>query len=318
MVPFLLSFVLCLALVGILIPVLRRAQFMDVPNHRSSHSASVPRGGGFSVILTLALMLLVFGRDGDGWGVVLAAMLVMTGVGLVDDLRSLGSGIRLTLQLAAGVALAVWAVHAGVSLWWAPALVIGVAGYINAFNFMDGVNGISGLTGAVVGGWWWAVGAAHDLGLVTVLGAALLGASLGFLPWNAPRAKVFLGDVGSYGIGLVVVALSVVAWVGGVDRWMAAAPLVVYCADTGWVLLKRVRGGRSLTEAHREHAYQRLTDAGWPHLASAGFCAAAGAAVCAASLLAEESLGLAVALGAAAVAAYLAAPSVLVRKRVQA
>ncbi|MGN0064107.1 MAG: glycosyltransferase family 4 protein [Nocardioides sp.] len=314
MLPFVVSLVTCLVLTGLLVPVLRRAQFMDVPNHRSSHSRPVPRGGGLAVVLTLVVALLVFGREGDAWPVVLGAMLVMAGVGLADDLWSLGSGVRLALQIAAGVALAAWAVHSGVSLWWAPVLVVGVAGYINAFNFMDGVNGISGLTAGVVGAWWWVVGAREELGLVTVLGAALLGASLGFLPWNAPRARVFLGDVGSYGIGLVVVALSVVAWVGGVGPLAAAAPLVVYCADTGWVLVKRARGGRSLTEAHREHVYQRLTDHGWPHLASAAFCALAVAAVCAASLLSDGSQLLAVAAGLVAVAVYLVAPAVVVRK----
>ena len=316
MVPFLASFVVCLTLTGLLIPALRRAQFMDVPNHRSSHTAPVPRGGGVAVVLTLNAVVLGFGRQGDAWMMVLVAMLVMAGVGLADDLWSLGSTVRLLLQLAAGVALAAWAVWAGVSLWWAPVLVVVVAGYINAFNFMDGVNGISGLTIAVVGGWWWLVGTASDLTFVPVVGAALLGASLGFLPWNAPKAKVFLGDVGSYGIGLVVVALSVVAWVGGVDVWMAVAPLTVYCVDTGWVLLKRWRGGRSLTEAHREHVYQRLTDGGWPHLASAAFCAATGAAVCAASMLADSQPLLALAVAGLALTVYLGAPSVLARKEV--
>lgn len=314
MLPFLTSLVACLALTGLLVPVLRRAQFMDVPNHRSSHSAPVPRGGGLAVVLVLAAAVVAFGRGGDAWLVVLAAVLVMAGVGLADDLWTLGSTVRLVLQVAAGVALAAWAVGHGVSVWWVPVLVVGVAGYVNAFNFMDGVNGISALTGAVVGGWWWLVGARSDLEFVTVLGAALLGASLGFLPWNAPRARVFLGDVGSYGIGTAVVALSVVAWVGGVDRWMAAAPLLVYCADTGWVLLKRARGGRSLTEAHREHVYQRLTDSGWPHLASAAFCALAGAAVCGASLLAGDRPALGLALAVLALAVYLGAPSVLARK----
>lgn len=314
MVPFLASLLVCLALTGLLVPVLRRAQFMDVPNHRSSHSTPVPRGGGLAVVLTLAAAVLAFGREGDAWRVVLVSMVAMAGVGLADDLWGLGSSVRLVLQVAAGVTLAFWSVWSGTSVWWVPLLVVLVAGFINAFNFMDGINGISALTSAVVGGWWWLVGTDLDLTFVSVLGAALLGSSLGFLPWNAPRAKVFLGDVGSYGIGLAVVAVSVVAWTEGVNPWMAIAPLVVYCADTGWVLVKRWRGGRSLTQAHREHVYQRLTDGGWSHLAAAGFCAIAGAAVCAASLLTASRPLLALACAVLVLAIYLVTPSLRARK----
>ena len=314
MLPFAVSLGAGLVLSGLLVPLLRRAQFMDVPNHRSSHDRPVPRGGGLAVVVALAATVLAFGREGGAWVVVVAAVVAMAGVGLADDLWSLGSAPRFVLQVVAGVALAVWAVQAGLSPWWAPVVVVVVAGYINAFNFMDGVNGISSLTAGVVGGWWWLVGVREDLGFVAVLGAALAGASLGFLPWNAPRAKVFLGDVGSYGLGMAVVALSVVAWVGGVHPLMAVAPLAVYGADTGWVLIKRWRGGRPLTEAHREHVYQRLTDLRWSHLASAVLCATVGALVCAASLLVvDQHWLLALVLGAGCVLAYLSLPALLTR-----
>ena len=115
---------------------------------------------------------------------------------------------------------------------------------------------------------------------LSILGLVLAGAAVGFLPWNAPRATVFLGDVGSYGIGGFIAGLSALAAVWGLPWWWAAAPLVVYGADTGWVLLKRARAGRPLTEAHREHAYQRLVDGGWPHVASSALCAGATAVVC--------------------------------------
>lgn len=297
---------------GALIPALWRAQLIDKPNHRSSHEMPIPRGGGIAVVLTIVLLSVVFVE----WDLQLATLLVATvwlaAVGLVDDRRSLSSGLRLASQGAVAVLLGVVFLAEGVTTWlWLPVLVVAVVGYVNAYNFMDGVNGISALTAIVVGGWWAWAGADQGEPSLEVLGLVLAGAGLGFLPWNAPHARIFLGDVGSYGIGVFIAGLSVWAVCSGLPWPWAVLPLLVYGADTGAALLKRFLGGRSLTEAHREHVYQRLVDSGWSHLTSAGVCAVAGAAGCIAAAWAGDRHELLALVFASVVAGgYLALGSV--------
>ena len=304
--PILLSLVLSTVLVGLLLPFLRRA-FMDVPNHRSSHARPVPRGGGLAVVAALIVVaVLTVGLDPDVVALLVATALLAC-VGFVDDVRSLPSSVRLLAQVVTATGLGVVLLAVGeVSWWWLPILVVGLAGFVNAFNFMDGVNGISGLTATAVGLWWAWAGDARGHTTLTTLGLILAGAAIGFLPWNAPRARVFLGDVGSYGIGIFIAGLSALAVADGLPWWWAIAPLVVYGADTGWVLVKRARSGKSLTEAHREHVYQRLVDAGWSHVGTASLCAGATVMVCAVTGMAGTAMAWwAVLIGAAVVVAYL-------------
>lgn len=311
MVAFSVAVVSALLLTGLVVPVLRRGQLLDVPNERSSHSVPVPRGGGLAVMAAVVLASAAAALTGSEvlWLPLLLAVALAV-VGLVDDRASLPGAVRLVLQLIAGVATAAWA--------WATAspdqalglfalvAVVAVAGYVNAFNFMDGINGISALTAVVAGAWWCWIGVDNDLDGLVTLGAVVAGAMLGFAPWNAPRARVFLGDVGSYGVGFLVVTGGVWAWANGVSALLCLAPLVVYIADTGWVLLKRAAGRRPLMQAHREHVYQQLVDAGWSHTASAALCAAASVVVCVALALAPLTVSLPAM--AAVVLVYLVLP----------
>lgn len=311
MVAFWVALGAGLGLTGLLVPVLRRAQLLDVPNERSSHSAPVPRGGGLAVMAAVMLAGVAAAWVGDDvvWVPLLIA-LALAAVGLVDDRSSLPSLVRLLLQLVAGALVAAWTWSAGAPsssvLVFAVVVTVAVAGFVNAFNFMDGINGISALTAVVAGAWWCWVGAEHDVDGLTVLGASLAGAMLGFAPWNAPRAKVFLGDVGSYGIGFLVVTAGAWAWANDVSPVLCLAPLVVYLADTGWVLVKRALGGRPLMQAHREHVYQQLVDRGWSHTASSLLCAGASGVVCTAVAVAPLAVSLPVVTVVAVV--YLAAP----------
>lgn len=313
MVAFWVALAAGLALTGLLVPVLRRAQLLDVPNERSSHSAPVPRGGGLAVMAAVTLASVAAAVAGDDvlW-IPLVVALGLAAVGLLDDRSSLPSVVRLGLQLVAGAAVAAWAWSAGAPslsvVVFAVVVTVAVAGYVNAFNFMDGINGISALTAVVAGAWWCWVGAEHDVDGLTVLGASLAGATLGFLPWNAPRARVFLGDVGSYGVGFLVVVAGAWAWANDVPSVLCLAPLVVYLADTGWVLVKRAVGGRPLMQAHREHVYQQLVDLGWSHTTSALLCAGASVVVCTAVAVAPLAVSLPVVTGV--VLAYLVSPRV--------
>jgi UDP-GlcNAc:undecaprenyl-phosphate GlcNAc-1-phosphate transferase len=306
------ALVCSLIVTGVSLPVLRRAQIIDHPNHRSSHSRPVPRGGGLAVLASVCVTSLLAAPTNRELGTLLGAALVLAAVGLADDFRPLSSGIRLLAQLVVGAALSTALIGAGSVSWWLwVALAVGMVGYVNAFNFMDGINGISSLTSIVVGLWWAWAGNQHDQELLHVLGLVLAGAALGFLPWNAPNAKVFLGDVGSYGIGIFVAGLSGLGLTTGLPWHWAVAPLVIYGADTGWVLIKRYRAGKALGEAHREHVYQRLVDGGWSHLSSATACATAGAIICVAVGMTESPLSPWLSVGVIVTIFYLALPSLL-------
>jgi len=130
---------------------------------------------------------------------------------------------------------------------------------------MDGINGISAMYAIVAGIAYAVVGVRYDLVVLTTVGAVIAVAALTFLPWNAGRARIFLGDVGSYGLGAGLGALAAYGALHNVPIEVLLAPLAVYLADTGWTLLRRVSRGEAWYRPHRTHAYQRLTNVGWSH-----------------------------------------------------
>jgi UDP-N-acetylmuramyl pentapeptide phosphotransferase/UDP-N-acetylglucosamine-1-phosphate transferase len=146
---------------------------------------------------------------------------------------------------------------------------------------------------------------------------AVAAGALAFLPWNAVRARVFLGDAGSYGLGVALALLAAQAVVRHVPLEAALAPLALYLADTGWTLQRRVRAGERIFEAHRTHIYQRLCDVGWSHQRVTLATGAVTAGVCllgAASLTGHPALRAGADLAAAALlAAYLHSPAWLGR-----
>jgi UDP-GlcNAc:undecaprenyl-phosphate GlcNAc-1-phosphate transferase len=316
--PFVLALVVSGVLTGALLPLLPRWGLRDVPNDRSSHTAVTPRGGGIAVMSAILAAVGVAAALGDiateHASVLLVPAAVLAGVGLVDDVRHLPSVLRLLLQSAVAVGGAISAaVVLGDDGWglfaFAATATLGLVAYVNAFNFMDGINGISALTGAVGGAWFAWIGADRDVDALVVVGAALAGAALGFLPWNA-RSRVFLGDVGSYGLGALISAAVVVGWASGVPLGLIVAPLLVYLVDTGWVLVKKVRAGEPLMQAHRSHVYQRLVQLGWPHLAASVWTASLGVACCLVAAITEAHWGPGAAFVSASAVAllHLAAP----------
>ena len=299
---------------------LRRVNMLDVPNARSSHSTPVYRGGGIAVVAAMVLaqtLLWLSGSDVE-WSLV-AAVVAFAAVGLLDDRRSLPVSLRLGAQLTIGLAvvlliLGLPGVQSPDSVEaWLAAIVLGtvwVAGYTNSFNFMDGVNGISVLNAVLGGGLFAGVGVWYDVPGLSVMGAALAGAALGFLPWNAPRARVFLGDVGSYALGAGLATMALWSVLAGVPVLVCGCPLVIYLADTGFALASRVVRRQPWRQAHRDHIYQRLTDAGMTHLGVALLNVAAAALVVAAVLVAAAagSSGMGAVLSLAVVGGYLALP----------
>jgi UDP-N-acetylmuramyl pentapeptide phosphotransferase/UDP-N-acetylglucosamine-1-phosphate transferase len=240
--------------------LLRRLAVLDVPGARSSHSVPTPRGGGAPIAVGLIAAVLIAPGGGQARPALAAAIGFFGLLGLVDDLRSLPVRSRLLLPAAAATVVAWFALAAGVA-----AAAVWVVGFVNAFNFMDGVNGISGAH-ALIGGVAYACLAAwrrDEFGVAA--GLALAAGAGAFLPWNAGQAQVFLGDVGSYAIGAALAVLAVRLVLLGVPADAVAGPVALYLADVAWTLQRRVRGGERWLEAHRSHVYQRWCDAGWSH-----------------------------------------------------
>ena len=266
------AFLVSLMLPLLLKPLLGRLGVVDVPNERSSHTRPATRGAGLAplVAVTVGYVLLLFVPAVQDFRILLLVILgvsVASGLlGWVEDFRGVPVPIRAALQLIIGLAggTAVCLV-AGAPWWLLPLFVIGIAGYINVANFMDGIDGISGLHGAVVGTSFALIGGLTEQDWMVPAGLVLAVAFVGFLPWNLSRGRIFLGDVGSYLLGGCVAVIAVIAVSSGVSMLAVLGPVIIYLVDAGATLAGRAARGERWYEAHRSHAYQRLTDFGIPH-----------------------------------------------------
>ena len=261
----LVSGVATLLAAPLVLRLMRSQGIIDVPNERSSHTSPVPRGGGLACIAGIVVALIVAHAQGRvvPW-LLLLTVAFLSVVGFADDHRSLSAVSRLAAQVAAGSYMG-WVIGGG---WWIVVGMILAPVVVNIVNFMDGINGITSLTMAVWGITAFAVGQSHAVPSLSLVGALAAGAALGFLPWNAPVARLFLGDAGSYLFGAMASVGLLIGWSEGVPVVLLAAPLALYLADTTTVLAKRALRGDPLFEAHREHVYQRLTSvSGLPHTA---------------------------------------------------
>lgn len=319
MIVFAVAFLMSLLALPPLLVVLRRAQVIDHPSARSSHRRPTLRGGGLAVVLAITVAIGLAVRAGLVGGTkVVPAVIVLIGLaalGFREDVHGVPTGRRLGVQLLVAMVAGAGVFLSGAAPWMALALVAAVVVYTNAFNFMDGVNGISALNAAFAGVAYAVIGASFDTVEVTVVGLAVAGAALGFLPFNVPAAKVFLGDSGSYALGGVVAVLAVQCLAAGAPLMLCIAPVSVYLADTGWTLLTRHRHGDSLVVAHREHAYQRLADVVGHVRAAASTVAVAAVVSVMAYAGGESAIGGLVGgvVGALLLMEYLAAPSAVQR-----
>lgn len=233
-----------------------RRQLLDQPGERRSHAAPTPRGGGISIVVALLVAVAwAWTQWPSAWLPLFAVGLALVaGIGLLDDHRPLSPWIRLAVHAAGAgcLAIASWLeLHdPGIALLaFVSAMVL-----TNAWNFMDGIDGIAASQALLV---VLAI-AVLAAGPVRWVALALAAAVAGFLPFNAPRASVFLGDVGSGALGFAIAALAVRAdgWQQG-PAWLLALPLSAFLIDTGLTLLGRIRRGEPWWRAHVLHAYQR-------------------------------------------------------------
>jgi UDP-N-acetylmuramyl pentapeptide phosphotransferase/UDP-N-acetylglucosamine-1-phosphate transferase len=263
-------------LVTLLRPMLVR-HVMAKPNQRSSHRVPTPQGGGIAVIAgVMAAVACAFlivpdiATSARTLGILMAATLGLAIVGVSDDMRPLGALPRLILQgVAVAIVIAILPQDMRVLPiipWWAEAALMLLAGIwlVNLVNFMDGIDWMTVAevvpvsAGLLIAA---ALGALPTEG--TIVAAALCGAILGFAPFNKPVAKIFLGDVGSLPIGLLLFWLLLMLAGNG---FLAAALLLplYYVGDATVTLIRRFRAGEQVTQAHRSHFYQRALDGGLP------------------------------------------------------
>src|SRR3984957_10083561 len=245
---------------AVTIPLLRRAAIIDVPGHRSSHAIPTPRGGGIPIVAGLLVAaVMIGGAKAIAFAFAVAAFGLL---GFAEDLRGLTAGWRLILQAVGGIMVAVVLVsdlaHPVILLVVLIALVATwITAFVNVFNFMDGVNGISGAHALIAGAVYAGLGLWRHDGFLLPAGAAVAVSALVFLPWNAGRARVFLGDAGSYALGAALAILAAYALARGDPPAAVLGPLALYLADTAWTLQRRARAGERWLPSHRTHVYQR-------------------------------------------------------------
>jgi UDP-N-acetylmuramyl pentapeptide phosphotransferase/UDP-N-acetylglucosamine-1-phosphate transferase len=273
-----------------------RARLLDVPNARSSHHVPTPRGAGAIIVLIVVATIAWVTYAGlfeAGIGIA-ATALGIAAISAVDDVRPLPSSLRLLVHFGcAGVAVLAVA-HGSRSGWPVPAGVLAtlwVVGLTNAYNFMDGIDGISGAQ-ALVSGVTVSVASAYaGLSGHAAVGMAIAAASAGFLLHNWPPARVFMGDVGSAFLGFLFAVLAL--QIGAVSFSAGAAVAVSlwpFLFDTTLTLIRRTRRRENIFASHRSHLYQRLVIAGWSH-ARVTLTYAAMAAIGAAAALAWSVRG---------------------------
>jgi len=269
----LLAGVVSWALTGLLRRYALARSLIDIPNERSSHSIPTPRGGGVAIVLTFLTALPLLGMFDLISPQLLWALLGAGGmvalIGFLDDHGHIPSRWRLLAHFAS----------AGWALYWLgglpPLLLFGVmldlgwlghllaAVYLvwllNLYNFMDGIDGIAGIEGVTVclGGVVLYLLFSVEVSILVVPLLLLAAAVLGFLFWNFPKAKIFMGDAGSGFVGIMLGVLSIqAAWLAPELFWVWMILLGVFIVDATVTLLRRVANGEKFDEAHRSHAYQ--------------------------------------------------------------
>ncbi len=257
-------------------------KLLDVPNLRSSHASPTPRGGGVAIVIAFFAVALLLAFLGLMEARILGALLIgggaMAWVGYLDDRRHLRASVRFSVHLASALfvvmmlggvpesALARWGLH---GLWIGGLLaVLLMVWTTNLFNFMDGIDGIAGSEAVFLGGAGALLNWSHggDPGLTAAM-LCLAAASLGFLPWNWPPARIFMGDVGSGFLGFTLAVLGLAANQLGtipLEAWGILGG--VFFVDATITLLRRVVRGDQWFEAHRMHAYQQLARRWRAHL----------------------------------------------------
>lgn len=272
-----MTFYIVLALSSFLITLLgtrltilalrKRTYLLDIPNARSNHAAPTPKGGGIAVVFALIICLLI----ADINYAIILSLLMLAAVSLLDDLIDVPAIIRLLVQILA-VALPLTLLQVpvfdGALPMWLDKLVTGIlwVWFINLFNFMDGIDGISPSEMFSISLGFCLISVFNNTfpDPLSVYSLIVYAAACGFLWWNWHPAKIFLGDVGSVPIGFLMGYLLLLAVLSGYGYAAAILP-AYYLSDSGITLFKRLVAGKKIWVAHSEHYYQRAVRKGMRH-----------------------------------------------------
>lgn len=289
--------------------VASRYGWFDRPGHRKVHTKQVPRIGGVCVFAAMLIAVLVM-LSIDAWGAfswpgfpkfllpMLLGCTILFLVGIWDDLRHLSIGAKLVGQMVAALPPVLWGFHfnqqampwasaTGLEYWAPPLTFLWVLVVTNAWNFIDGLDGLSsGLAIIAAGTFATLLGIEGNFPPMLIL-LALLGGTMGFLPHNTHPATIFLGDSGSLSLGYVLAVTAVAGSLGEVVTWPVYVPLLVLgvpLADITLIvakrlleslgtmrrnrtesLLKRILYLRRVFEADQQHIHHRLLALGFSH-----------------------------------------------------
>ena len=238
---------------------LRRA-LLDHPGERRSHHQATPRGGGLGIAVALlaALAWLAWTFPGERLPLLAAAagLLLVAATGWIDDHRPLPPVPRLLVHVLAAAGFAVALALHGSPPWACVAAGVLALVLVNVWNFMDGIDGLAASQAAIAAGGYLLLGVGGAAGWFA---AALMAASLGFLPFNLPKARVFLGDVGSGTLGFAIaVAVALACLRLPATTWgLLLLPLAAFGIDAGLTLASRILHRERWWEPHVSHAYQR-------------------------------------------------------------
>jgi len=246
-------------------------QLLDHPNARSSHTVPTPRGGGVAIVTAFVVGLLPLVYSGHvqpsgAWALLGAGTLVAL-VGFVDDHRHIAARWRLAAHFIAAAWALAWlgglpplplaAAALDLGLFGAALTAVFLVWLLNLYNFMDGIDGIAGIEAITVAlpgaALWWLAAGSTDASVPVLVAAA----ALGFLPWNFPPARIFMGDAGSGFLGIVLGVLAV--WSAHQQPqlfWSWVILLGAFVVDATVTLLRRLYRRERVYEAHRSHAYQ--------------------------------------------------------------
>lgn len=252
---------------------IKKSVMMDIPNHRSLHEQPMPRAGGAPMALSAIAAITFLGITRPhllplNW--VLAISIggsLVAWIGWLDDKSSLSARTRFMVHIIA----AIWAVN----LLLPPETVFlykftagfWIAWSINFYNFMDGIDGLAGAEAVVI-----ALGAGYIAGRLGILGPltvawVIAAAALGFLFWNWPPAKIFMGDAGSGFLGYAFGCLAIGSgsgWAGGFYTYLLL--MALFWFDASFTLIKRILRGEKFWQPHRQHLYQQAAQKGFSHL----------------------------------------------------
>jgi len=247
-------------------------KLIDIPNERSSHNIPTPTGGGLSIVITwyIGITILFFFNQLDTrlYLALLSGIILMI-ISLIDDFVNLKPIVRLVFHfitvilafyLLGGLrAFIIPGLNPQYFIFVYPIVILGMVWFINLFNFMDGLDGFAS-TEAIILGLIMFIYSGNIVNLIFIVSI------LGFLYWNWPKARIFMGDVGSIQLGFILVVLgihfhntlefSILNWI------MLSSP---FWFDATYTLFRRWRKGEKLSQAHKKHTYQRIVQAGFSH-----------------------------------------------------